>query len=88
MNRTLLREESVKALSEFLTHNDLIDAFLLNPHVTDAKTHIPSPVNVYPEDAPSPEFVIQIEQLLAWGDKILRILEKVEADQIAAQQGF
>jgi hypothetical protein len=65
MNRTLLREESVKALSEFLTHNDLIDALFLNPHVSDAKTNIPSSIDVYAEDAPSPEFVIQIEQLLA-----------------------
>lgn len=48
IDRTLLCEESVKALSEFLTHNDLIDALFLNPHVSDAKTHIPSSVDVYP----------------------------------------
>ena len=65
MDRTLLREESMKAFSEFLTHNDFIDAFFLDPHMTDPKTHIPPSVDVYPQDAPSPEFVIQIEQLLA-----------------------
>jgi hypothetical protein len=65
MDRTLLREESMKAFSEFLAHNDLIDAFFLYPHMADAKTHIPSSIDVYAEDATSPELVIQIEKLLA-----------------------
>lgn len=78
----------MKAFSELLAHNDLIDAFFLDPHMTDPKTHIPPSIDVYAQDTPSPEFVVQIEQLLARRDEILRILKKMEADQIAAQQGF
>ena len=85
MDRTLLREESVKAFSEFLAHNDLIDTLFLNPHMADAEANVPSSIDVNAEDAPSPELVIQIEQLLARGHEILGILKKVEANQIAAQ---
>ena len=65
VDRTLLREESVKTFSEFLTHNDLIDAFFLNPYMADSEANVPSSIDVYAEDAPSSELVIQIEQLLA-----------------------
>ena len=65
VDRTLLREESVKTFSEFLSHNDLIDAFFLNPHMADSEANVPSSIDVYAEDAPSSELVIQIEQLLA-----------------------
>ena len=65
MDRTLLREESVEALSELLAHNDLIDAFFLDPHMTDAEANVSSSIHIYAEDAPSSELVIQIEQLLA-----------------------
>ena len=88
MDRTLLREESVKAFREFLTHNYLIDALFLNAHMADAEANVPSSIDVNAEDATSPELVIQIEQLLARGHEILSILKKVEANQIAAQQGL
>ena len=78
----------MEALSELLAHNDLIDAFFLDPHMTDAEANVSSSIHIYAEDAPSSELVIQIEQLLAWGHEIFGILKQVEAYQIAAQQGF
>ena len=74
-------------LAESARLEERVEVRLIDPNVRDAH-HDVLPVVVDPQVATSHELVLQPQQPVTGHQEVPRILEQVEADQVACQQGL